>query len=157
MAELKDKFEQHVSKSNVKDIIKSEKIEILVAATNRHESEMTMLKEENANQAKRIIQLEKKIILNNNNKAKHTKIDGSAPNDKLAATSSSLTNISKSSLPSSCKDLSTNGHNLNGIYLLYDSTVKKVTTAFCDFNYNNKGIRCSLFCNNNSFKKRYDY
>lgn len=38
--------------------------------------------------------------------------------------------------PSSCKDLSTNGHTSNGIYLLYDSNVKKVSTAFCDFSIN---------------------
>jgi len=152
MAELKEKFEQHVSKSNVKDIVKTEKIGILMAAKNRLESQMKMLKEDNFNQTKRINQLEKKILLNNNNKAKNVKTDESAPSDQLSATSLSMTNIQKSSikLPSSCKDLSTNGHNLNGIYLLYDRIVKKVTTAFCDFNNNNnKGIRCTFFCSNN--------
>ena len=61
-----------------------------------------------------------------------------------AVTGASLEDISKpNNLPSSCKDLTTNGHTSNGIYLLYDSNVKKVTTAFCDFK-TNKGNEQSI-------------
>jgi len=63
-----------------------------------------------------------------------------ASSDKMTTSTSSLSSVSKSfNLPSSCKDLSTNGHTSNGIYLLYDSSAQKVSTAFCDFN-KNKGI-----------------
>ncbi len=59
--------------------------------------------------------------------------------DRVAASTLSKFAASKYVFPpSSCKDLSTNGHTSNGIYLLYDSNVKKVSIAFCDFN-NNKG------------------
>jgi len=57
-----------------------------------------------------------------------------SPSQKFDTVSSS----NSLTLPSTCKDLSTKGHTSNGIYLLYDSNVKKVSTAFCDFN-NNKG------------------
>ncbi len=54
-------------------------------------------------------------------------------------TPSVFASISKSvNPPSSCKDLSTNGHTSNGIYVLYDSNVKKASIALCDFD-NNKG------------------
>lgn len=63
-------------------------------------------------------------------------VSAASASDKIA-TSTSLESTSKSVYPpSSCKDLSTNGHTSNGIYLLYDSNVQKVTTAFCDFNKN---------------------
>jgi len=67
-------------------------------------------------------------------------LSAASSDNKITSTSPSPNNHNNSLIPSSCKDLSTNGHTSNGIYLLYDSNVKKVSTAFCDFTNNNKGI-----------------
>ena len=147
MSKLEDKFDRQVHQSKVDNIAKGKKIEILLIAKNRLESEVKNLKSGNADQNVRINQLEEIIL-----REKNTKIPPKISNkvmvagksvigfiDQKASTSSAIySNVNL--LPSSCKDLSTKGHTSNGIYLLYDSNVKKVPTSFCDFNNIKKGI-----------------
>lgn len=82
MKKLGDKFERHVYQSKVENIAKRKKIEILLTAKNRLESEVNNLKSDNTNETVRINQLEEIIL-----KEKNTKITPKHSN-KIALTKS---------------------------------------------------------------------
>ena len=119
--DLELQFQLHVSESKSKSEDQFEEIVILKAARKAQEgklqivlNEMEVLKAKNRDQAARIEQLEKILKI---------KSDTTKPNINAGLAIS----------PSSCEDLKSNGHHLNGIYMIYDVNVKKVLATYCDF------------------------
>lgn len=128
--DLEFKFQQHVSESKTERENQYEKIVILRASKKNQDdklklilNEMEVLKSQNRNQMARIVQLEKLSI--------QTKT--------AAAATSPIQSVGKPSnhddpkLPTSCEDLNSSGHHLNGIYMVFDANVKKVLATYCDF------------------------
>jgi len=131
--ELESQFQLHVSESQTESENQFETIVILKAAKKSQEEKfkllldkMEVLQAQNRDQTARIKKLEK--VLN-----------------KLSVTSSatsSIQSVTKYSnndndndpfIPSSCQDLKSKGHHLNGIYMVFDANIKKVLAIYCDF------------------------
>ncbi len=119
--DLELQFQLHVSESKSKSEDQFEEIVILKAARKAQEgklqivlNEMEVLKAKNRDQAARIEQLEKILKI---------KSDTTKPNIDAGL----------AIIPSSCEDLKSNGHHLNGINMIYDVNVKKVLATYCDF------------------------
>ena len=129
--DLELKFQQHVSESKAEREDQYEKIVILKAGKKSLEekfqlflSEMEDLKAQNEDQTSRIKKLEEIL--------------------KPKTATSSILSVNTEpknrdpTLPSSCEDLKSKGHNLNGIYMVFDANEKKVLATFCDFHQSSK-------------------
>ena len=129
MKDLELQFQLHVSEIKSRNEEQFEEMVILKAARKAQEgkfkivlNEMEFLKAKNQDQTARIEQLEKLMT---------TKRDATSliPSSVSTKPNSGASQI----IPSSCEDLKSNGHHLNGIYMIYDGNVKKVLATFCDF------------------------
>lgn len=117
----------HVSESKTEREDQYEKIVILKTAKKVQEekfrlvlNEIEVLKVQNQDQVARIAQLEENI---------KTKNDATSPIQSLPRPNSD----DVPTIPSSCEDLKSNGHHLNGIYMVFDTNVRKVLATYCDF------------------------
>ena len=129
MKDLELQFQLHVSEIESRNEEQFEEMVILKAARKAQEgkfkivlNEMEVLKAINRDQTARIEQLEKFMT---------TKSDATSP-----IPSSVSTNPNSGAapvIPSSCEDLKSKGHHLNGIYMVFDANAKKVLATYCDF------------------------
>ncbi len=124
---LELQFQLHVSESKAEREDQYEKIVILKAAKKAQGeklqlvlNEMDALKEQNRDQLTRIVQLEEIL---------KTKKDAASSIQSVGKPNV----INGQTIPSSCEDLKSNGHHLNGIYMVFNANVKKVLAAYCDF------------------------
>jgi len=90
-----------------------------------------------SDQGEEIIQLKAKMDLRSSNYHQM--------NSVYSKEGSSDDFLAKAVLPSSCRDLSLIGHNLDGLYLVQNIDTKKVETIFCDFGTSSKWI-IHIFC-----------
>jgi len=127
--DLEIRFQQHVSESTAEKEDQFEKIVILKASKKTQEdklklilNEMETIKAQNRDQMARIVQLEELL---------QTKRAGA--DDTLPMQSVTKPNHDGHKLPTSCEDLNSSGHHLNGIYMVLDANVKKVLATYCDF------------------------
>jgi len=128
--ELEFQFQLHVSESKAESENQYENIVILKAAKKSQEEKfklvldkMEVLQAQNRDQISRIEQLENILKIKS---------------DTSSATSSiqSVTKYENNNgpyIPSSCEDLRSRGHHLNGIYMVFDANVKRVLAIYCDF------------------------
>ena len=126
--DLELQFQLHVSESKFRSEEQIEEMVILKSGRKAQEgkfkivlNEMEVLKAQNRDQTARIEQLEKIMP---------RKSDATSPIPSVATKPNSG---AAPIIPSSCEDLKSNGHHLNGIYMMYDGNVKKVLATFCDF------------------------
>jgi len=134
--ELESQFQLLVSESKTESENQFETIVILKAAKKSQEEKfkllldkMDVLQAQNRDQTARIEKLEK-VMLEVMNKQSDT-----------SSTTSSIQSVTKYSdnnkndpfVPSSCEDLKSKGHHLNGIYMVFDANIKKVLAIYCDF------------------------
>ena len=135
--DLELQFKLHVSESKAKSEEQFEKIVILKAAKKSQEekfqliqNEIEVLKGQNRDQMTRIEQLEEIL---------KTKSDTSSATSSIQSIpiTASHNNDGSTFIPSSCEDLKSRGHHLNGIYMVFDPDVKKVLAIYCDFRQSN--------------------
>jgi len=122
MKVMEKRFCEQEHMMRVNSANKNEQIKILKVAKTRLENELGVLKANNQNQLTRINQLEELI---------KSKIATSSA--IASSTPSAPTAVRAGVLPTSCQDVSSNGHNFNGIYMVYDAAVKKVAALYCNF------------------------
>jgi len=127
--ELECKFEQEISMLKFQNEDQNEEIQILKTARKNQnkrlkdvENELSELKSKNDEKTIKIDQLEK--MIEDQNKLVSKSLAGNQPRTVISAESEQSGNGETSSLstmlPSSCNDLSSNGHRLNGIYPMFD-------------------------------------
>lgn len=126
--DLEMQFQLHVSTSNSKFEEQYEQMMILKAARKTQDGklqlvldEMEVLKAKNRDQTARIEQLEEMLKIKSDTVSSIDSVT-TKPNSDVGPI-----------IPSSWEDLKSNGHHLNGIYMIYDVNVKKVLATFCDF------------------------
>jgi len=90
----------------------------------KQRSEIEFLMAENIKQEKEIHLLKNKLITDSNNNDKQQNIQ---PFKKMSV------DLSPRLPPSSCRQLSTIGHYLDGIYLVANQDTNKVESVYCDF------------------------
>ena len=91
-------------------------------------TKMGLLEAKNAEQDKEIAQLKNKM--------------DSKQDIRRRVAGGSLT---KPTAPSSCEDLATNGHSLQGFYLVKNPDTSQIQTVLCDFGTSGNFIKYSLF------------
>lgn len=128
--DLELQFQLHVSESKAEREDQYEKITILKAAKKTQQekfqlvfNEIEILKSQNRDQTARIVQLEEIL---------QTKIATSSIQSSSYSALQPGSNDG-STIPTSCEDLKSSGHNLNGIYMVFDANIKKVLATFCNF------------------------
>jgi len=128
--ELELQFQLHVSESKAESEDQYENIVILKAAKKSQEEKfklvldkMEVLQAQNRDQVARIEELENIL---------KTKSDTSSVTSSIQSVTK-YNNNNGPYIPSSCEDLKSIGHHLNGIYMVFDANVKKVLAIFCDF------------------------
>ncbi len=128
--ELEFQFQLHVSESKAESENQYENIVILKAAKKSQEEKfklvldkMEVLQAQNRDQVARIEELENIL---------KTKSDTSSVTSSIQSVTK-YNNNNGPYIPSSCEDLKSIGHHLNGIYMVFDANVKKVLAIFCDF------------------------
>ena len=126
--DLESQFQKHVSESKAEIEDQYEAITILKAARKTQEekfkevfNEMEVLKDQNKNQLIRIVQLEEILSKTKNDDTSSIQAVTKPNNDE------------GKTIPSSCEDLKSGGHHLNGIYMVFDANVKKILATYCDF------------------------
>ncbi len=105
------------------------------------ENELSELKSKNDEKTIKIDQLEK--MIEDQNKLVSKSLAGNQPETIVSASSGQSVNTATSpasdQLTTSCNDLLSNGHSLNGIYPIFDPKIKMVIMAFCDLKNGGKG------------------
>lgn len=116
--DLELQFQLHVSESIAEREDQYEKITILKAAKKTQQeqfqlvlNEIEILKSQNRDQMARIVQLEESL---------QTKV--AASSIKSSSLALQPDNSDGSTIPS-CEDLKSSGHNLNGIYMVFDPSI----------------------------------
>ena len=123
--DLELQFQQHVSESKAEREDQYEKMSIIEAAKKAQGAklklvldEIEVLKVQNRDQTARIEELEDILKTKTATSSVHSVIN---PNNE------------GSTIPSSCEDLKSSGHRLNGIYMVFDADVKKMLATYCHF------------------------
>ena len=91
-------------------------------------AQIDLLMAQNAQQEKDILQLKKRLEENTNSIPK-----SHAKNEDIVNYVVGSDESSPRSPPSSCRQLSTIGHYLDGIYLVANPDTNKIETVYCDF------------------------
>lgn len=106
------------------------KLDLLETKNSENEAKLNPISSNNAKQEEKIIEL----------KAENSKLEIDQPilSERDLNNNSSGNSSTKALLPSSCGDLSLNGHSFGGLYLVQNSNTSKIQTVFCDFANNGK-------------------
>ena len=141
--ELEMQFKLHVTESKAESEDHYEKIVILRAAKKSQDekfklilNEIEVLKGQNRDQTTRIEKLEEIL---------KTKTYTSSSATSSIQSALKPNNDSGRFIPSSCQDLKSTGHSLNGIYMVFDSNVKKILATYCNFHQLSTSILLNYF------------